>query len=153
MPPRPVSSSPALQPIDSVDRNDRDFAASFPYIALPHVDSVNNGTERTPRAPEFVSINPTRVLETRRTEPSGQIGYSGGQPGDGADVHVKVTGPGLAPSDASAVVLNVTATNAAQDGVVTAYPCGSPVPFTSNLNPTPERIAASLVISQVGDER
>jgi len=139
-----------LKTIDSVDRNDREFSATFPYSALPHVDSVNEGTERTPRAPEFVSVNPTRVLETRRTEPSGQIGYTGGRPTDGQDVHVKVTGPGLAPGDASAVVLNVTATNAAVDGVVTAYPCGSPVPFTSNLNPTPERISASLVISQVG---
>ena len=64
-PPRPASSSTGLLTIDSVDRNDRDFGASFPYIALPHVDSVNQGTERTPRAPEFVSIDPTRVLETR----------------------------------------------------------------------------------------
>ena len=138
-----------LKTIDSVDRNDREFTAAFPYTALPHVDSVNNGTERTPRAPEFVSIDPTRVLETRATEPSGQIGYAGAQPSDGQDVHVKVTGAGLAPSDASAVVLNITATNSV-DGFVTAYPCGSPLPTSSNLNPSSERITSSLAIVQVG---
>jgi hypothetical protein len=138
-----------LLTVDSVDRNDRPFGATFPYTALPHVESVNTGTERTPRAPEIVSINPTRVLETRTTEPSGQIGYTGAQPAAGREVHVKVTGPGLAPADASAVVLNITATNSA-DGFVTAYACGDPRPSTSNLNPAAGTITHNLVVAKVG---
>ncbi|MEO5898561.1 MAG: DUF4331 domain-containing protein, partial [Ilumatobacteraceae bacterium] len=138
-----------LLTVDSVDRNDRPFGTTFPYTALPHVESVNTGTERTPRAPEIVSINPTRVLETRTTEPSGQIGYTGAQPAAGREVHVKVTGPGLAPADASAVVLNITATNSV-DGFVTAYACGDPRPSTSNLNPTAGLITHNLVVAKVG---
>ena len=138
---------PALLTIDSVDRNDREFGTTFPYLALPHMDSVNKGTERTPRAPEIVSINPVRVLETR--VPDGQVGYSGAKPVAGQEVHVKVTGPGLAPDDASAVVLNVTATNSA-DGVIIAYPCGSPRPTTSNVNPAAGKITHNLVVSKVG---
>jgi hypothetical protein len=34
----------------------------------------------------------------------------------------------------TAVVLNVTATGAAQPGFVTVYPCGGPPPLASNLN-------------------
>ncbi|MCU1503713.1 MAG: hypothetical protein JWM12_3067 [Ilumatobacteraceae bacterium] len=139
-----------LLTIDSVDRNDRPFTATFPYTALPHVQSVNTGTERTPRAPEVVSINPTRVLETRTSEPSGQIGFAGSRPVAGQEVHVKVTGPGLAPDDASAVLLNVTATNTAADGFVTVYPCGTPRPATSNFNPLVGKITHNLVISKVG---
>jgi hypothetical protein len=139
-----------LRTIDSVDRNDREFATSFPYLALPHVDSVNNGTERTPRAPEVVSINPTRVLETRASEPGGQVGYNGAQPVAGQELRVKVTGPGLAPSDATSVVLNVTATNTAVDGYVTVYACGTQRPLTSNFNPVAGRITQNLVVAKVG---
>ena len=46
------------------------FGATFPYLALPHVDSVNLGTERSPRAPEFVSVNPSAILETRTDQPA-----------------------------------------------------------------------------------
>ncbi len=138
---------PGLATLDSVDRNDSAFGTTFPYLALPHVKSVNKGTDLTPRAPEIVSINPVRVLETR--VPDGQIGYTGAKPVAGQEVHVKVTGPGLAPDDASAVVLNVTATNS-EDGVITAYPCGTTPQTTSNVNPVAGKITHNLVVSKVG---
>ena len=139
-----------LLTIDSVDRNDRAFGATFPYLALPHVDSVNDGTERTPRAPEIVSVNPQRVLETR--VPDGQIGFSGAKPAAGQTVTVKVTGvaPALVPDDASTVFLNITATNSARDGFVTVYPCGSPQPLASNFNPIAGVITHNLVAAKVG---
>ncbi len=141
-----------LLTIDSVDRNDRAFGATFPYLALPHQDSVNNGTERTPRAPEIISINPQRLLETRTDQPSGQIGYAGAQPTAGQTIELKVTGvaPALVPDDATTVFLNVTATNTARDGYVTVWPCGSPRPFASNLNPMVGFITHNLVAAKVG---
>ena len=142
----------ALLTIDSVDRNDRDFGSTFPYVALPHQDSVNNGTERTPRAPEIISVNPQRLLETRSDQPSGQIGYAGAQPIAGQTIELKVTGvgPALVPDDATTVFLNVTATNSQRDGYVTVWPCGSPRPFASNLNPMVGLITHNLVAAKIG---
>ena len=141
-----------LLTIDSVDRNDRAFGSTFPYLALPHVDSVNNGTERTPRAPEFVSINPERVLETRTDQPSGQIGYTGGLPAAGRVIEVDVTGVGATPvpDDALAVFLNVTAVGSVSNGFVTVYPCGSPRPTASSFNPVAGTITQNLVAAKVG---
>ena len=39
------------------------------------------------------------------------------------------------PANASAVALSVTATDAAEPGYVTVFPCGSALPYASNLNP------------------
>jgi hypothetical protein len=139
-----------LLAVDSVDRNDRAFGATFPYLALPHVRSVNSGTERTPRAPEIVSVNPQRVLETRST--NSQVGYVGAKPAAGQTVAVKVTGiaPTLVPDDASTVFLNITATNSSVDGFVTVFPCGSPRPLSSNFNPIAGVTTHNLVAAKVG---
>jgi hypothetical protein len=137
--------------VDSVDRNDRDFLPTFPYLALPHVDAGNLGTERSPRAPELISINPVRVLETR-TDVGGQIGYTGAQPAKGTEVKVKVIGGGLAPDGTSAVYLNVTAVNSASSGFVTVYPCLTTRPTASAFNPLPTQVTHNLVVSKVGTD-
>jgi len=141
-----------LAPFDSVDRNDREFSATFPYVALPHVDSVTNGTERTPRAPEVIGVTPERILETRASE--GQIGYTGAKPAAGDTITLQVAGVGEAniPSDAKAVYLNVTATNADADGFITVYPCDKDAPDASNLNPTPSRTSNGLVPAIMDDD-
>ena len=140
-----------LATIDSVDRNDREFGAAFPYVALPHVDSVNNGTERTPRAPEIVSVNPQRVLETRTDQAGGQIGYTGSKPVAGQTLTVKVTGGAAqVPADASTVFLNITAVGSTANGFVTVFPCGSPKPLASNFNPLAGTITHNLVATKVG---
>lgn len=135
----------ALAPFDSVGRNDRDFKATFPYVALPHLDSVNNGTEHTPRAPEVIGVTPERILETRASE--GQIGYTGAKPTAGQTIKLQVAGVGTAnvPSDASAVYLNVTSANTAVDGFITVYACDVERPTASNLNPETSRAASGLV--------
>jgi hypothetical protein len=124
----------ALAAGDAVDRNDRPFNSTFPYLALPHNDSVNNGTERPPRASEFVTISPERVLETRSD--GGQIGYIGDKPAAGEVVEVKVTGVGssLVPEDAQAVAINVTLTENEAATFVTAYNCDDDRPKASNVN-------------------
>ena len=48
----------ALAAGDAVNRNDREFRSTFPYLALPHNDSVNLGSERSPRASDFMSVVP-----------------------------------------------------------------------------------------------
>ena len=140
-----------LATVDSVDRNDHAFSATFPYLALPNVGNVNGGAARSPRAPEYIALDPQRVLETRSTEPTGQVGYGGARPNAGQTITVKVTGlaGSLVPDDASAVYLNVTAVNTDTDGFVTAYPCGAPRPFASSLNPIAGSTTSNLVAAPI----
>jgi uncharacterized protein DUF4331 len=141
----------ALATIDSVDRNDRAFGTTFPYLALPHLNGVNLGVDRTPRVPEFVSVRPERILETR-TDQGGQKGYTGAKPTTGQVIEVQVTGTSgaLIPNDATTVFLNVTAVNTAADGFVTVYPCGSARPTASSFNPIADTITHNLVAARVG---
>ena len=140
-----------LATVDSVDRNDHAFSSAFPYLALPNVNNVNGGTARSPRAPEYIALNPSRVLETRASAPTGQVGYTGAKPTAGQSVTVKVTGlaGSLVPDDASTVYLNVTAVNTDRDGYVTAYPCGATRPLASSLNPIAGSITSNLVTAPI----
>lgn len=81
---------------------------------------------------QFVPTAPARLLDTR-TESS--VGYSGVKPGQGSTVAVAVLGRGGVPSTGVAsVVVNLTSTEAAGPGFVTAYAGGSSRPPTSSLN-------------------
>ena len=54
------------------------------------------------------------------------------------------------PAGASAVVLNVTVTDANGPGYLTVYPCGGAVPLASNLNFTAGDTRANLVTVPLG---
>ncbi len=133
-----------LAPFDSVDRNDRDFKDVFPYVANPHLDSVNNGStppDNTPRNPSIISINPERILDTRDSD----------QAAAGSTTVVNL-GDALVPEDAQAAFLNITAAHAGASGFVTAFPCDADGdgtqddrPVASSLNPDPARIVSGLV--------
>lgn len=94
----------------------------------------------------FVSAVPTRILDTREG-----LGGSSRVAGNGGVVSLQVTGRGGVPSTGvSAVVLNVTETNAQAAGYVTVHPTGSVVPNASNLNFVAGQTVPNLVIVQVG---
>jgi hypothetical protein len=133
--------NPALTTLDSVDRNDKPFEASFPYLALPHMSSVNRGVLRSPRAPEYVGINPERVLDTR----------SGAKPAAGSTTTLQVTGVGstVIPSGASTVYLNITADQTDASGYVTVYPCDAPRPVASSFNPIAGSATTVLVAAKL----
>ena len=134
----------ALAPFDSVDRNDRAFGDSFPYVATPHLDSVTNGTERTPRVPEIVSVVPDRILDTRADS---AVNFTGTKPTAGSTLTVPVAGVGSAnvPDDARAVYLNVTAARTDARGYVTVFPCDEDQPDASSFNPDPIRTTSGLI--------
>ena len=81
-----------------------------------------------------------RALDTR----------SGPQPGLGSISRVNLNG--LVPSDATAVVGTLTAVTAGAAGYVTAFPRGSGVPDTSNLNVGAGETRAVGVITRIGAE-
>ena len=80
----------------------------------------------------FVSLPPTRIFDTRPSEPA--PGPKGFVPGD-STIAVQITGvAGIPTSGVSAVAMNVTATATDGPGFVTVSPTGSPRPLASNLN-------------------
>ena len=93
----------------------------------------------------FVSIAPTRILDTRKgTGTPGPVAAHG-------TIHVQVAGRGGVPSGGvAAVVLNVTETGAARGGYVTVYPDGTPLPVTSTVNFPPGDTRANLVVVRLG---
>jgi hypothetical protein len=87
--------------------------------------------------------NPVRLLDTR----SGN-GAPQGIVGAGGTVQLVVANRGGVPSNASAVVLNVTAASTQEYGYVTVFPCGA-MPDTSNLNFVTGQDVPNLVIAQL----
>jgi beta-glucanase (GH16 family) len=90
----------------------------------------------------YTAVTPIRLLDTRTT---------GGPLGAGAVRNLSVAGvtPG-APAGASAVVLNVTATNTTAASYLTVYPAGSVRPLASSLNWVAGKTIPNLVTVQVG---
>jgi hypothetical protein len=84
----------------------------------------------------FVGQNPSRLLDTRDANPAPGLGVGA----------VATVGPFSA--DADSVVLNVTTTNAAAAGFVTAWPCDQPRPNASSVNFVPGTSVPNLVIAK-----
>jgi len=96
---------------------------------------------------------PARLLESRSpgTTVDGQSQGIGLRPAGSVTV-VQVAGRAGVPADASAVVLNVTVTEAAGSGYATVYPCGGDPPTASNLNyGTGTTIANAAITKLSGD--
>ncbi len=95
---------------------------------------------------KFVPLPPVRILDTREG-----LGAPTAMVGTGGHLELQIAGAGGIPnSDVSAVVLNVTATEAAQAGYVSVYPSGTRRPTVSNLNLEDGQTAANLVTVEVG---
>jgi len=100
----------------------------------------------TPTAPptpaaEYVPLVPARLLDTRTTP---------GLVEADSVTELQITGRAGIPTDASAVVLNVTVTGTTGAGFITVFPCGSPLPDASNLNFSAAQTVPNLVIAKIG---
>jgi uncharacterized repeat protein (TIGR01451 family) len=89
------------------------------------------------------ALNPSRVFDTR----NGLGGVRTGKIVPGSSIQVDITGRnGVPASGVGAVVLNVTATGAENEGYVTVYPCGD-LSLTSNVNLVPGRNTPNAVVA------
>lgn len=86
-------------------------------------------------------VNPDRVLGSL------QAGQSVGQD---STTPVTVAGVDGVPSDATAVVVNITASDATNGGYVSAYAAGTSKPVVSNLNYAAGQIVANRAVVPVG---
>lgn len=68
----------------------------------------------------------------------------------GTTTPVRVAGIRGVPADAKAVAVNLTVTTPRREGYVTAFPCGTPMPATSNLNFRSDQTVAVSAIVDVG---
>jgi hypothetical protein len=91
------------------------------------------------------TIPPDRLLDTRVGTGAPQVPVAGA-----TTARLVVAGQGLIPANATAVVLNVTATNVASASYVTVYPDGQVEPETSSLNVFAGQTIANLVICRIG---
>jgi hypothetical protein len=89
-------------------------------------------------APGFVGTTPTRLFDTRDL----------GSPIGGGQVFELDVSP-FVPAEATAVVMNVTATEPQGPGFVTVYPCDNDRPEASSLNVTAGVTVPNLVTVDV----
>jgi hypothetical protein len=104
-----------------------------------------------PAATTYAPIVPARLLDTRPGATTVDAQFAaGGLAAAGSTTQLTVTGRAGIPTNASAVVVNVTATQPQGAGYVTVWPCGQPQPNASNLNYQSGATIPNLVISGIG---
>jgi len=92
----------------------------------------------------FSAVTPVRMLDTR---------VAGGPVVAGAPRDLEVRLPGAAngvPATGTAVVANITVTNATDQTFVSMWPSGEQQPNVSNLNSLPGQTLANLAIVKIG---
>lgn len=119
--------------VAGADRNGAQLiGAAFPAI------------RRAPTQPgTFVPLSPSRLLDTRHG-----LGAATGAVRPSGRVNLQITGP-FVPAGASAVVLNVTATESTRAGNISVTPTGQPI-RVSNVNFVAGQTVPNLVTVKVG---
>lgn len=107
-----------------------------------------------PAGSPYTSINPERLLDTREGSTTVDGEHAGTDTtGVGTTIELPVAGRGTVPADATAVVLNVTATGTEGWGWVTVWSCDGERPEASNVNYTEaDQTRPNAVISAVSAE-
>lgn len=112
------------------------------------VDVEGYFTQSNSSGDYFTPVNPTRIADTR---PNTSEPYSGDTLGPNSTLNIQATSVGPIPSNATAVVINVTAIlSTGEGGYLTVYPQGTTLPLASNLNFAPDTIVPNRVIVPVG---
>ena len=110
-------------------------------------DNAQTTTSYTTVGSDFTAIVPTRILNTHAgVGTGGVIAKVAG----GSSINLKVGGTGSIPANATAVALNLTATDATSSGYITAYSTGQTKPGTSNLAYADGQVKAAGVIIGLG---
>jgi hypothetical protein len=94
----------------------------------------------------FVPVSPIRILDSRPASSTGFVG-----PLTAGQTHTfQVTGVAGVPANATAVVLNVTATDTSEASFMTVFPAGTVRPTASNLNWAGGVTIPNLVTVKIG---
>ncbi len=107
-------------------------------------------------AGSYAPLQPTRICDTRPEGPAvgpnqcNDGGAEAGTLGPAGVLVVTVAGAGGVPVDATAVVANVTVTDASASSFLTVWPDGTTKPNASNLNWTPGATVPNLIEVPLG---
>jgi len=137
--PAPTAIPAGVATLTATYRGDVNYVAATSAAVTVTVDP--------PSTSGYTPLAPVRILDTR----NGTGGFSS-RVGAGQDIAVQVTGQdGVPASGVTAVVVNLTATNATTSSYVTAYPDGTARPAQgSNLNFSKGETIPNLVTVPVG---
>ncbi|NNN22242.1 MAG: family 43 glycosylhydrolase, partial [Acidimicrobiales bacterium] len=126
---------------------DRSLLLQSPYPRLNDIGIIFT------MANEYVPVTPTRICDTRSSATI-PPNYAGDTLDSGQTLNVQVeSASGIVPSEATAVVLNLTAVSPSENGYLTAYPYGIDQPATSSLNFSAGAYAvANMVVVPIGAE-
>ncbi|MGA2873302.1 MAG: hypothetical protein ABSF27_06930, partial [Candidatus Dormibacteria bacterium] len=108
-------------------------------LTLGHLAPLT--VQATATGDTYVSLSPVRLLDTRA---------DGETLGANASLNLQVVGIAEVPATATAVAINVTATDTTAPSFLTVYPTGEVLPLSSNLNWGPGDTVANLAIVPVG---
>lgn len=122
-PPRGTPAPPAASPTPTTPRT------AAPAVPLPGTGQL------------FRPLTPVRLLDSRPRTPV--------RPGTALELPVLGRG-GVPASGVTAVLLNVTVTNARGDGHLTAFPTGAARPAASSLNHAAGQVVSNLVVAGPG---
>ena len=95
----------------------------------------------------YTAVTPVRLLDTRN---GGTLGAGGNGENTSLAIAGHTFGSTTVPANASAVILNVTATNESEAGFFTVYPSGGALPTASNLNFAAHETVPNLVSVGLG---
>ena len=106
-----------------------------------------------PAGQTFTGLTPARIADTRNSPTIDGLFMNGGRVGQAQSMSIDVVGRGGVPrTGASAVALNVTATNPTAPSFVTVWPSGETRPTASNLNFVARQEVPNMVIAKVGQD-
>src|SRR5438270_661169 len=113
------------------------------YNSKGNVDVIGdvNGYYEGTASQLLSNVTPTRLKDTRVT---------GGTLAQQGTLDVQVTGNAGVPTNATAAILNVTATNGTAPSFFTVYPKGDTRPLASDLNFGPNQDVPNLVVVKLG---
>jgi hypothetical protein len=124
---------------------------SYTVTVTAH-NSVGTGPASAPTTvalgDSFHALTPARILDSRPGP--GNVGGYASPWGPGVSRNVTVGGAGGVPSDADAVVLNVTETGATGSSYLSIWPAGASHPTVSSLNFTPGETIPNQVTVKLG---
>jgi hypothetical protein len=109
--------------------------------------TVNDSSTVVISVPTFVSITPTRVVDTRSS-----LGVLTEAVAAGSTIKIPITALDEIPDGATSVVVNLTSTRIQDAGFLTLHACTTPRPNTSNSNYRPGADTANLTISTIGTD-
>ncbi|MBR7832280.1 PKD domain-containing protein [Actinospica durhamensis] len=116
-------------------------------VSVTVTDVFGDTSTATVSAPtggsDYVPVTPTRVLDTRKG-----LGTGGNVAaiGPGKTLALTIGGVGSIPKAATAVAVNITATDATAGGHINAYPAGSTASIASNLDFTKGKNVANMAV-------